>query len=94
MADLVTIPSVTTVYATTSQRPSRWAESFETVYQAQDRERGRRCPRGYRADITHPLRLLIASTVALGESRPHGMITWLAQALATSRQTIYYIGAA
>ncbi len=85
---------MTKVYATTSQRSTEWSEPFETVYQSQSRERGRRCGRGHRADITQPLRLLVGSAVALGESRPHGMITWLAEVLATSRQTIYAIGEA
>lgn len=85
---------MTTLYARTSRRSIRWAEPFETVYQAQCPGRGRRSGRGHRPDISESLRLLIASAVALGESRPHGMITWLAGVLATSRQTIYDIGAA
>ncbi len=83
-----------TLYATTSQESTRWPEPFETVYQAQRRARGRRSGRGYRPDITPALRLLIASVVELGDDRPRGMITWLANSLATSRKTIYTIGAA
>jgi len=83
-----------TLYATTSRESTRWAEPFETIYQAQRRERGQGSGRGYRPDITPPLRLLIASAVAMGEDRPRGMITWLAEVLSTSRETIYTIGAA
>lgn len=85
---------MSTLYATTGRKSTTWFEPFETVYQAQQRERGKRSGRGHRPDITWPLRLLIASAVALGESRPHGMITWLAEVLETSRQTIYDIGKA
>jgi hypothetical protein len=38
------------------------------------------------------MRLLVASLVQLGEARPHGAISWLAETLRTSRQTIYDIG--
>jgi hypothetical protein len=49
-------------------------------------------PGARRPDITRPLRLLIASVVCLGQDRPHGMITALAEVLALSRQSIYDIG--
>ena len=83
---------MSTLYATTSQTSTRWSESLEPVYQAQRRLRGARSARGHRPDITRSLRLLIASAVDLGDARPHGMITWLAAVLGTSRQTIYDIG--
>jgi len=83
---------MSTLYATTSQTSTRWSEPFEPVYQAQRRLRGARSARGRRPDITRSLRLLIASAVDLGDARPHGMITWLAAVLETSRQTIYDIG--
>ena len=83
---------MSTLYATTSPRSTTWFQPFETIYQAQRRKRGKRSGRGYRPDITQPLRLLIASAVSLGENRPHGMITWLAEVLGTSRQTVYTIG--
>ena len=83
---------MSTLYATTSQTSTRWSDSFEPVYQAQRRLRGARSARGHRPDITRSLRLLIASAVDLGEARPHGMITWFAAVLGTSRQTIYDIG--
>lgn len=85
---------MTGLYATTSRESTRWAEPFETVYQGQRQARGRRSGRGHRPDITRPLRLLIASAVDLGDDRPRGMITWLADTLKTSRETIYDIGAA
>ena len=39
------------------------------------------------------MRLLIGSIVDLGQARPRGMITRLAEVLYTSRETIYSIGA-
>lgn len=78
-------------YSTTSESASAWPEPFERTYQSQ-RRRGETVPGARRPDITWPARLLIASAVALGEARPHGMITWLADAWQTSRQTIYDIG--
>jgi hypothetical protein len=79
-------------YAPTARKSIEWPEPFEKVYQAQRRARPSLSGRGYRPDIGRPLRLLIASAVDLGEARPHGMITWLAGVLETSRQTIYDIG--
>jgi len=49
-------------------------------------------PGARRPDIDQAARLLIASAVSLGEARPHGMITWLADMWQTTRQTIYAIG--
>lgn len=71
---------------------STWPEPFERVYQSQSR-RTARVLGARRPDITKSARLLIAGAVALGDERPHGMITWLADAFRTSRQTIYDIGA-
>lgn len=78
-------------YRTTSESANTWPEPFEGTYQSQSRS-GRRVPGARRPDITKAARLLIASAVALGEERPHGMITWLADVWRTTRQTIYDIG--
>ena len=77
-------------YRKTSGSATTWPEPLEGIYQSQSR--GRRLPGAQRRDITVPARLLIAAVVALGRQRPHGMITWLAGAWRTSRQTIYAIG--
>lgn len=84
---------MTTLYATTRQTSIRWPEPIETVYQAQRRPRIAGTPQGHRPDITRSMRLLIGSVVDLGADRPHGLISWLAAGLQTSRQTIYDIGA-
>jgi len=83
---------MTLAYPTMSETATTWPEPFERTYQSQ-RRRGATVPGARRPDITWSARLLIASAVALGEARPHGMITWLADAWGTTRQSIYYIGA-
>lgn len=81
-----------TLYPASASESITWPEPFESAYQAQQRRHGPAVPGARRPDITRPLRLLIASVVDLGDKRPHGMITALAEALATTRQTIYDIG--
>lgn len=82
-----------TLYRTTAPESTTWPEPLESAYQAQQRWRGPAVPGARRPDIARPMRLLIASVVDLGRERPHGMITWLADALDTTRETIYTIGA-
>lgn len=81
------------MYPTTAAESTRWPEPIETAYQAQQRRHGAAMPGARRPDIARPMRLLIGSIVDLGEARPRGMITWLAEVLDTSRQSIYSIGA-
>lgn len=85
------------LYSSAAPASISWAEPYERVYQAQ-KPSGHGRLRGVvgkrRPDIDHATRLLIGSVVALGEDRPHGMITWLASVLGTSRETIYTIGEA
>ncbi len=80
------------LYPTAAPKSIRWPDPFESVFQAQTRRRGRRVPGARRPDIHEPMRWLIANAVALGDDRPYGMISWLADVLDTSRETIYTIG--
>ena len=81
-----------TQHPTAAPASIAWPEPYESAYQAQQRRHGPTVPGARRPDITRPLRLLIASIVDLADERPHGMITWLAEVLATSRETIYTVG--
>ena len=79
------------LYTEASRASSAWAEPLETAYQLQRRSASQQ-PGARRTDITQPMRLLIGSVVQLGKGRPWGTITWLADVLGTSRQSIYEIG--
>lgn len=85
---------MTILYPRTAPESIAWPEPIETVFQAQQRRHGVGVPGARRPDIGRPMRLLIGSIVDLGGGRPRGMITWLAEVLDTSRETIYSIGAA
>lgn len=81
------------VYTMTAPEAIAWPEPIETVVQAQQRRvgRGGGSPGARREDITLSMRLLIGSVVRMPQ-RPYGLITWLAEHYATTRQTIYDIG--
>lgn len=84
---------MTELYSMTGSESIAWPEPIESAFQAQQRRHGVGVPGSRRRDIARPMRLMIASIVDLGDERPRGMITWLAEVLATTRETIYSIGA-
>jgi hypothetical protein len=78
-------PSAVPAYGT-------WPEPIESIWSMVSRDTTRLS--GYkRPDLSLADRLLIGAVVNLpAERRPWGCLTWLAQALATSRTTLYAIG--
>ena len=79
------------LYTEASQASTAWPEPLEKAYQVQSRA-APRMPGARRPDITVAMRLLIGSVVQLGDSRPWGSISWLADVFQTSRQTVYAVG--
>ena len=76
------------LYTEASRASSSWAEPHETAYELQRRSAPQQ-PGARRKDVTLPMRLLVGSVVQLGKDRPWDAITWLADVLRTSRQSIY-----
>ncbi len=78
-------PSAAPAYVT-------WPEPIESVWSMVSRDTTR-LPGYQRPDLSLADRLFIGAVVNLpAERRPWGCLTWLAQALATSRTTLYAIG--
>lgn len=81
-----------TVYTSQALSPSAWPALMETVYQALPAS-GKVPAGARRPGITQADRLFASAVVAIPREERYGAVTWMAQAFATSRQTIYDIAA-
>ena len=80
------------VYASQTLSASAWPKPMETGYQALP-ARGDVPPGARRPGITQADRLFASAVVAIPRQWRYGAVTWMAQACATSRQTVYDIAA-